>query len=387
MTHSITTVARRNYLQRLGDSLIGTLIGIALIVASVAVLFWNEGRAVEAHRGLYAGERVATSLPQPVVSPANDGKLVHLAGPVISSSRLVDPETGAAFPAALSVHRKVEMFQWIQTASTRTEEKPGGTQETTTTYSYAPGWSDTAQDSTAFARPEGHSNPAFALESRTSFASDATLGGFRISQAVLEQIPADQPVRPEAVPQGWMQTGAGLYRGTGTEAAPRIGDVRVTYRQLSSGTVMSVLGQQSGDQLVGWMAPGGRYTLLTARAGSFTAADMFAEQKSSEDLATWVVRGIGYGMAIIGFTMLLGPLSALGNIVPLVATVLGTVSGWIGFVLATVLTTGTIAIAWFFVRPVLAVGLLAAGLLLWFGARMLGSRRSRSLGGSGPGGL
>ena len=385
MARNTTVVTRRNYLQRLGDSLVGTLIGMALIVTSVAVLFWNEGRAVEASRGLSAAQRVAIALPQPAVLPANDGKLVHLTGPVATSSPLVDADTGAVFPAALSVQRKVEMFQWIQSTSTRTEDKLGGTQETTTTYSYAPGWSDTAQDSATFAEPEGHTNPAFAFRSQTYVSVDARLGGFAASQALLEQLPAATPVRPQTVPRGWTQTDTGLYRGTGRAAAPRIGDVRVTYRQLPSGTVASVLAQQSGDQLVRWTPPGGGYTLLKARAGSFSAADMFADQKSSDGVATWVLRGVGYAMAMVGFLMLLGPLSALGNVVPFVSALLGTVTGWLGFVLATVLTTGTIALAWLFVRPVLAICLLAAGLALWLGVRMLGRAAPRPLGGSIPG--
>ena len=379
MARDRTVVTRRNYLQRLGDSVVGTLIGMALIVASVAVVFWNEGRAVEASRGLAAGERVATALPRPTVLPANEGKLVHLTGSAVTTSGITDPDTGAVFPAALSVQRRTEMFQWIQTASSQTQDKLGGTQETTTTYSYAPGWSDSAQDSSSFAEPEGHSNPTFAFRSQTYFASDARLGGFALSQALLGQLMAEMPVRPEPVPQGWTQTETGLYRGTGTVASPRIGDIRVTYQMLPSGAVMSVLGQQSGDQLVEWTAPRSRYTLLTAREGSIAADAMFADQKSSEGLATWLLRGAGYAMAIIGFLMLLGPLSALGNIVPFVATLLGTVSGWIGIVLATVLTAATIALAWLTVRPILAACLLSAGLLLWLATRMLGRSAPRSL--------
>ena len=372
MPRNTTVVTRRNYLQRLGDSLVGTLIGIVLILASVAVLFWNEGRAVEASRGLAADERVAIALSQPTVLPANEGKLVHLTGPVVTTSTLTDPDTGAVFPAALGVQRRVEMFQWIQTASSQTQDKLGGTQETTTTYSYAPGWSDTPQDSSTFAEPQGHANPTFGFRSQAYFAADATLGGFALSQNVLEQVPAETPIRPEIIPQGWTQTEAGLYRGPGSAASPRIGDIRVTYQQLPSGTVMSALGEQSGGELAGWTPPGSRYTLLKARAGSFSAAAMFADQKSSEGLATWALRGVGYVMAIVGFLMLLGPLSALANVVPFIATLLGTVSGWIGFMLATVLTTGTIALAWVAVRPLLAIGLLVAGLGLWLAVRMLG---------------
>lgn len=382
MARNTTVVTRRNYLQRLGDSLVGTLIGLALIVASVAVVFWNEGRAVEASRGLAAGERVALSLPQPTVSPTNEGKLVHLSGPVVTSSAITDPDTGAVFPAALGVRRTVEMFQWIQTTSSQTQDKLGGTQETTTTYSYAPGWSDSPQDSSTFAERQGHTNPAFAFRSQAYFAADARMGGFAVSQALLEQVPAETPALPDVIPQGWVQTETGLFRGTGTDTSPRIGDIRVSYRQLSSGTVMSVLGQQSGTGLTSWTAPGSDYSLLTARAGSVAADAMFADQKSSEGLITWVIRGAGYLMAIIGFLMLLGPLSALANVVPFVATLLGTVSGWIGFVLATVLTAGTIALAWLAVRPLLAIGLLVAGLGLWLAVRLVGRSGTRPLAGS-----
>lgn len=372
-THRAAT--RENYFQRLASSLIGALIGLVLLVVASIVLFWNEGRAVDASRGLEAGSRAVVSLPTPTIEPSRDGALVHIAGNAVTTTPLVDPATGAAFPGTLTLVRQVEMYQWIETATSQTEEKLGGTRETTTTYAYAKEWTEQGQDSASFQVPAGHENPAMPFANGRVNAADARLGDFLLSEGALERLDGEAAALPPVTPEGWRVDGGQLYRGSGSAAAPRVGDLRVTYTPLASNTPVSVVGRQDGQTLAGWVRPGSDFPVLLASRGLIGADLMIEAENDQQQAMTWVFRGLGLILSVIGFTLLLHPLRAIANVVPLVASVIGAGTGMIGFALGVFLTTVVIAVAWFAVRPLLSLALVATGIGVWMGLRLLARRR------------
>lgn len=77
---------------------------------------------------------------------------------------------------------------------TRKEKQFGGSEVTTTTYSYAPVWSEQAIDSAGFKKPEGHLNPAPPFSSAEYAANDVTLGAFRLTSGIVGQLTAADPV-------------------------------------------------------------------------------------------------------------------------------------------------------------------------------------------------
>ena len=54
---SITEITRTGFGSRILGSVVGMLIGFLLLIASVILLYWNEGRAVQAATALGEGER------------------------------------------------------------------------------------------------------------------------------------------------------------------------------------------------------------------------------------------------------------------------------------------------------------------------------------------
>lgn len=56
--------------------------------------------------------------------------------------------------------RTVEMYQWDEKSDATSSDKLGGSQTTTTTYTYAKVWDDTPIDSSMFHEKTGHENPA-----------------------------------------------------------------------------------------------------------------------------------------------------------------------------------------------------------------------------------
>lgn len=380
MSESYTEVTKRNGFQRFGDSIGGVFVGIALIVGACILLFWNDGRAVEAERALKAGAKAVVSLPAPNPAPNAEGALVHLSGEVTAKAPVTDPATGLAFSGVLGVVRTVEMFQWVETSSSETREKVGGGSETVTRYSYETKWAEGRADSSSFKVQAGHENPQLPFESGSAYAADARLGGFRADQPILSALPAASAAAPSA-PEGWRTDGGGLYRGAGSPAAPQIGDVRVSFATVASGTTASVVARQSGDTLVPWVNEGSNYRLFIVRPGAVPADAMIQGRMQEEETLTWVLRVVGTVLNIIGFGLILGPLKALANIIPPVGWLVGAASGVVAVALGLPLSLLVIAIAWFTFRPILSLGLAAAAIAAFAAFRAMG-RRGAALAGA-----
>jgi hypothetical protein len=52
---SVTEVTTTGWLQRIVQSFVGAVIGVLLVIGSIVLLWWNEGRAVAAIRALDRG--------------------------------------------------------------------------------------------------------------------------------------------------------------------------------------------------------------------------------------------------------------------------------------------------------------------------------------------
>ena len=137
---------------RLVASVGGALFGGLLFLASFAVLWWNEGRAVQTEQSLTEGANNVVSVNAGKVDSANEGKLVHITAKATTDDTPTDPDFGVQAPKDLRLGRKVEMYQYKEEAHKETRKKLGGGEETVTTYTYDPVWSEDLQDS-RFPRP------------------------------------------------------------------------------------------------------------------------------------------------------------------------------------------------------------------------------------------
>ena len=86
-------------------------------------------------------------------------------------------------------------------------------------------------------------------------------------------------------------------------------------------------------------------------------------------MLTWLVRIGGFLLMFFGISMVLKPLSVLADVLPILGNIVEIGNGLVAGIVALVCSLVTIAIAWIFYRPVLAIILLAiaAGgiFLLW----------------------
>jgi hypothetical protein len=204
------------------------------------------------------------------------------------------------------------------------------------------------------------------FDSHKFAASDAHLGGYTLDDTTLGMIDAGTPLKPEA-PEGWTASGGNLVKAQ-AEGTTTVGDLRVHYTALPSGTTVSVLAAQSSSGFAPYTTSNG-YQIDLARAGNATAQQMIQDQQSAESMMTWILRGVGFFLTFIGFTMFFGPIAILASIIPFLGGLVRGATAFFAFVLTIPVALVTIALSWLAFRPLIGGGLLilAAGLgyLLW----------------------
>jgi hypothetical protein len=379
MGDNYTEVTSQGYFQRLGGSIVGMLIGLLLVPASIMLLYWNEGRAVEAALALDQGQAQIVELAPAALSQNADGAVVHLSGVVTTSAAPHDPAFGVGGDG-LRLKRTVEMFQWKEDKSTESQQSIGGTKTTETTYSYRAQWADHPIDSSAFHHPEGHQNPAMSLHTATFDADGAKLGAYKLSDELLAKLGDFQPMTPpdSATPRdGFRRDGDGFYKGADS-ATPAVGDTRVSYGSMPSGTI-SVVAGLAGDTLGTFSGRNG-YSILMAKPGTVSAADLFKQQRGAESTMTWILRGVGFGLMLIAFLLIASPLTTVLAFLPFLEGIADVGSFLVALTVAVPVTLLVIALAWTAHRPLMGGALIAAAIGCFVLFRMMHPRRGPAAG-------
>ncbi|HYU33683.1 MAG TPA: TMEM43 family protein [Thermoanaerobaculia bacterium] len=383
MSDSVTVTSSQSWFSRLMDSIKSVLVGLALFVVAFPVLFWNEGRAVRTARSLEEGAGSVVSVPADQVNAGNEGKLVHLTGPVSTQGELTDPDFGV-HAQGVKLVRHVDMYQWKQQEKSEKRKKLGGGEETVTTYTYSKDWSSEPIDSSSFQESNGHQNPgSFPVEASTEVADPVEVGAFTLSTEQVDQLNdgKDLPVTeamlqevPEPLGSQVKVSDGRFYMGE-NPASPQVGDVRISFQVVNPATV-SLIGVQTGKSFAAYQAKAGD-TILLVDEGTHTAPEMFQAAQSRNTVLTWIVRAGGFLMMFIGLLAVFKPISVFGDVIPLVGTMLGAGLGVFSFLLSFALSIFTIAVAWIFYRPILGIVLLALALggLLWLVS--LGRKKKR----------
>ncbi|RVD74111.1 MAG: hypothetical protein E5V62_07070 [Mesorhizobium sp.] len=391
MSDSFQEVTSVSWFGRIKRAVGGVVFGLILIVLMVIGLFWNEGRAVQTARSLAEGAGTVVSVGVDKIDAGNDGRLVHVTGPVTADSGLADPDFGIQ-AEGLRLSRSVEMYQWKEDSKSETTKKLGGGEETVTTYSYSKVWDDSQINSSDFKKPDGHQNPPMAIHSRSFQIAEGKLGAFTLDRPVLDRIGGDKEFSLSSSQSAAIEaayTGAKpinivdgrIYLGADT-TSPALGDYRIGYELAPLGTV-SIVARQAGDRFESYQTAAGD-ALLMVDTGDVPADRMFAEAVSANTLITWLLRAGGLILLTIGFALLLGPIGVIFDVIPFLGSLARLGTGIIAFVLAILVGTTTIAVAWFWYRPVLAAAILAAGVIAAAAVYMLGRSRKPAVPAAAP---
>jgi len=367
----ITENESLSYKDRIKSSCCGFCFAPFLLIGCIILLVWNEGDSIRMHKALKEGREVVVELKDNGIQQIQsnlDGSLIHFTGTAETSNEIYDSIFGVGYqadPNLLMIRRNTEMYQWVETTSTK---KQGDT--TKTTYSYSTQWQSSVQSSSSFKRPDGHQNPSTMLYSEQELiASPIVVGAHVLSSEIVSKIQWYKPYYNVSVNQILDTTakssatlqGDELYFGKGTPNSPQVGDTRVSFDTVES-QVISVIAKQSGTGLSEFTGGSGSSFLLVQK-GTMDAIAMFQRAHDSQKIRSWLIRLGGALLMFLSFYLLLSPFSAVADPIPIVGDLVEfgvcVISGILGFVCASLV----IVCAWLAYRPILAsclfVGLIA----------------------------
>lgn len=374
------------FFSRLMSSIGGIFVGVAMVLIAFPALFCNEGRAVRTAQALTEGAGAAVHVEAGGPDAGNEGRLVHINGKAIAEGTLKDPKFGAEAQNALALRRKVEMYQWQETAKTKKQKKVGGGTKKVTTYTYDTIWSEKAISSSGFNKKAGHENPgAIPFDGGSWWAEPITVGGFTLSKDLADDVNNWQSVTvtdeqlaalDESLKPGLVVVGGDFYKSAAPAAAdgttpapnpanPVVGDVRITF-EANQPAEVSVLGKQTGKNLGAFETSGG-YNVADLRMGTMTKDEMFEAAQSENTILTWLIRFGGFGLMWLGLFLIGRPVTVVADILPFLGSLASLAVGVLAFAGAAMCSLPTIAVAWIFYRPLLGIILLVIGLVFMVG--------------------
>lgn len=165
--------------------------------------------------------------------------------------------------------------------------------------------------------------------------------------------------------------------GVSVPSEPEIGDLRITFQVTRPGCDVSVISGQSGDTLTPYDTVPGANPQNDLRMGVMDSKKMLDLQQSESDTFTWLMRIGGFVMMFFGILLIMRPLTALAEMVPILGSIVGFGAFIIALLVAGALSLLTIAISWVAVRPLVGIPMVIVGVLLIGGAIYVMIKRSK----------
>ena len=395
-------VKTTSYGTRVGNSFKGIGGGILLFIAGTVLLWWNEGRAVKTTKMLNEAEKAYVEMENPSKIDATlDGELVCATAVATTQDSLVDARFGFG-ATAISLERAVAYYQWVEHAESKSEDKLGGKQVTTTTYTYTKEWVSSPVPSQDFKDPDYQNKNSVLtiVDSQTQWAQKVSFGAYKLNESLIHCISSREPVALaidenilKGIDEGISriqkkdslsyvhQDGNMLYIGR-VPSSPEVGDVRITWEKVVPAKV-TIISQVNGDTFKPFKAKNGK-TFQTLVMGKKDASEIFESEHSSNKMLLWVFRILGILLVITGLKGIFNFLETILKVVPFLANILGWGVGLVCTVVGLVWSLIVIALAWVTYRPVLGISLLVlAAFLVWVFA-FKGKDKLKQLSGKAP---
>lgn len=363
MPDQVTKVTKVGWGSRLGSSFSGILIGLILFVGSFVVLYWNEGRV-----DLSQVAQNAVEVSSSQVDADKNGQFIHTTGKFSSTEKLGDDYLKEGDYIVLE--RNVEIYAWVENTESTTETKLGGSEETTTTYTYEQEWVSEPTLS-GFEVPEGHENKAKTIEDLEKRVTAAKIGVYNISDMQSVFLPGTTPLtltnENAILPFGFkLSNDQYIFNGFGTMDNPYVGDMRISYKILKPNDNATIFGQLNGDSIDAFYGED-KATIYRIFYGS--ADQAVAQMATEHKTMTWIFRVIGFLMMWFGLTSIFAPLSVLLDVLPILGKVSRSIVSLVMFVVSLVLSILTIVISMvahsFLIIVIMVAAVLVVGFLIY----------------------
>ena len=188
MAYTETTTT--GYGTRVGNSFKAIGSGFLLFVLGTALLWWNEGRAVKTEKMLDEAGNAYVEMENPNKKDASlEGELICGTAMATTEDSLTDAQFGIG-AKAIAIRRTVEYYQWVEHSQTKKEDKLGGKEVTTTTYTYSKQWVSSPIQSSQFHDP-AYQNKNMVLttvEDAEQYAENVSFGAYKLNESLIHSI-------------------------------------------------------------------------------------------------------------------------------------------------------------------------------------------------------
>lgn len=366
MVQEVTTTS---WGKRIINAFWGALFGIAVLIGAFFLVFWNEGNSLHTWQSLEQTEKVMVSVPNVPIDPKNELRVIYTSGLAATEDILSDKKLNIS-EKAIQLNREVEMYQWKEEVETKTEKQVGGSEQEVKTYNYKKEWASKLIDSSDFKEQAGHENPsAMPIHSEIQYASKVTVGDFILPLELIKQISGSKAVDLGKADLGGLKKtfnkpihiqGDGLYVGD-DEQAPKVGDLRISVMAVYPETV-SIIAQQTGKTVQPYLAPAG-HAISLIEVGQVSPQEMIHNAEVENSVITWILRLVSLAMMMLGLAMIMSPVAVLADFIPFFGSLVGFGTGLIAFTVGLCLWLIAVSIAWFVMRPLLSIGLIALSVI------------------------
>lgn len=302
---------------------------LALVVPGI---IYNESREVKIAQDLDSKLKSVIRVSDASINKENDGKLIHIAGPIsdLSEITLEDEAFAVSVKGSVKLKRLVEMLQWKEIQTKRRKKVSKQDTKDTTRFSYVQVWSDEYINSKKFQDPS-YRNPPFLPELKTKefLPSKVKLGVYEVPQKLLSVSLPPHNVVPlkkaviDSLKSGVQGSGDGILDGGGQKRKSKSvrgaiskvramfmksGPLRINDNRLYSGqedskdvgsyrisfwssghSYLSLLGKQSGETISPFTTSNGN-KLYMLKAGLHSADDMLSEDENYDSSISWLFR-------------------------------------------------------------------------------------------------
>ena len=161
-----------------------------MFVIGTALLWWNEGRAVKTEKMLDEAGNAYVEMENPNKKDASlDGELICGSAIATTEDSLSDAQFGIG-AKAIALCRSVEYYQWVEHEQTKREDKLGGKEVTTTTYTYSKQWVSSPVQSSQFHDPAyQNKNTVFTtIDDAEQYAENVSFGAYKLPETLIHRI-------------------------------------------------------------------------------------------------------------------------------------------------------------------------------------------------------
>jgi hypothetical protein len=193
---AFTETKTTGYGTRVGRSFKSIGSGFIIFCLATALLWWNEGRAVKTEKMLDEAGNAYVEMENPNKKDASlEGELICGTAMATTEDSLSDAQFGIG-AKAIALRRTVEYYQWVEHAESKSEDKLGGKQVTTTTYTYSKQWVSSPVQSSQFKDPayQNKNMVLTTIDEAEQYAENVSFGAYKLSESLIHSISSREGV-------------------------------------------------------------------------------------------------------------------------------------------------------------------------------------------------